>query len=163
SVSMDPSTGAGIINRQFGNQYAELDVKTSGGTNYYSGMQVSWNRRLASGLTALLNYTWSSNIGTSQGSNETITSESPYTSNTEHSYNTTDIRQVLNIGSLWQVPLGKGQRLNFAGNRFLETLLGGWQLGGNFNARTGLPINVVMTRSNVIYYDKQDGNYYQNP
>ena len=162
SVSMDPVTGAGIINRQFGNQYAELDTKTSGGTNYYSGMQVSWNRRLAYGLTALLNYTWSTDIGTSQGSNETITSENPYTSNTERGFNTTDTRQVLNIATLWQVPLGKGQRINFA-NGFLEGLLGGWQLGGNLNARTGLPINVVMTRSNIIYYDKQDGNYYQNP
>jgi hypothetical protein len=59
--------------------------------------------------------------------------------------------------------MGKGQPLAFGENRFLQAALGGWQLGGNFNARTGLPINVVMTRSNVIYYDKSDGNYYQNP
>jgi hypothetical protein len=162
-VSMDPVTGAGIINRQFGNQYAELDVKTSGGTNYYSAMQLSWNRRLASGLTALANYTWSTNIGTSQGSNEAITSENPYTSNTERGFNTTDVRQNFNASVLWSVPLGKGHKVNFSGNPFVQALTGGWQTGGNLNVHTGLPINVTMTRANVVYYDKQDGNYYQNP
>jgi len=163
SVSMDPVTGAGIINRQFGNRYAELDVKTSGGTNYYSAMQLSWNRRFTSGLMALANYTWSTDIGTSQGSNETITSENPYTSNTERGFNTTDIRQVFNASLLWSVPMGKGHQLNFQGNRILQAVAGGWQMGGNLNVHTGLPINVTMTRANVVYYDKQDGNYYQNP
>src|SRR6185312_8500188 len=50
SVGMDPTTGAAIVNREFGNRVAEFDYKTSGGTDYYSGLQVTANRRYRSGL-----------------------------------------------------------------------------------------------------------------
>ena len=157
------ANGTGIINRAFGNQYAELDVKTSGGTNSYNALQASWNRRLAKGLTAILNYTWSTNIGTSGGSNETITSQNNYTSATDRAFNTFDIRHNLNAASLWSIPVGIGHKADFGRNRLLNSLLGGWQLGGSYNFHSGLPINVVMTRANVVYLDNQNGQYYQNP
>ena len=157
------ASGSAVINRAFGNQYAELDVKTSGGTNMYSGLQVSWNRRLARGLTAILNYTWSTNIGTSGGSNETITSQNNFNFTPDKAFNIYDMRHNLNLATLWDVPLGKGHRLDFGGNRFLNSVVGGWQLGGSYNFHSGLPINVTMTRQNVVYLDNQNGRYYQNP
>jgi hypothetical protein len=159
----ESASGSAVINRQFGNQYAELDVKTTGGTNSYNALQVSWNRRLAKGLTGILNYTWSHNIGTSAGSNETITSQNAYTSAGERADNTFDVRHNLNAAALWNVPIGKDNRLNFGGNQFLNSIFGGWQIGGNYNFHSGLPINVVMTRANAVYRDNQNGQYYQNP
>src|SRR5262249_59142381 len=118
---------------------AGWDVKTAGGTNYNSAVRRGGNRRFTSGLMALANYTWSTDIGTSQGSNETITSENPYTSNTERGFNTTDIRQVFNASLLWSVPMGKGHQLNFQGNRILQPVAGGWQLTATRHVHTGLP------------------------
>ena len=162
-VTTDPNTGVAIIQRQFGTQYAEIDVKTSHGTANYNSLQVNWNRRFAKGLTAVANYTWAHNMGTSDGSNEAITSEDNYNFSSEYGSNTDDIRQTVNSGVLWNVPVGSSTRLNFGGNRWLNGMFGGWQVGGNFNARTGLPINVLMTRPNVLYYDPQNGQYYSNP
>jgi hypothetical protein len=41
--------------------------------------------------------------------------------------------------------------------------LGGWELGGVYNYRTGLPINIVLTRSDNVYQSLIDGKFYANP
>src|SRR5262249_41970854 len=56
-VTTNPTSGVGTIVRQFGDQYAEMDVKTSHGSNRYDGLITTWNRRYAKGITAVLNYT----------------------------------------------------------------------------------------------------------
>src|SRR5262249_8880533 len=54
NVATNPTTGAAIITREFGDKYAEMDVKTSHGHNQYHGLITSWNRRYAKGLTAVV-------------------------------------------------------------------------------------------------------------
>jgi hypothetical protein len=44
-VTMNPTTGAGSAVREFGNGFAEIDLKTSGGNDHYNGLQTSLNRR----------------------------------------------------------------------------------------------------------------------
>ena len=45
----------------------------------------------------------------------------------------------------------------------MDLLLGGWQLGGIVNARTGVPIDVLITRPDLAYRDTRDGSIYANP
>src|SRR5499427_4700201 len=58
-VTMDPGNGNAIIQRQFGNRFAEVDVKTSGGSAFFNGLNLNWNRRFSRGVTASASYTWS--------------------------------------------------------------------------------------------------------
>ncbi|HKE27073.1 MAG TPA: carboxypeptidase regulatory-like domain-containing protein [Bryobacteraceae bacterium] len=162
-VATDPATGNAIITRQFGNQYAELDVKTSFGRSHYDSLQLSWNRRLVHGLTATAQYSWSHNIGTSQGSNEATTSENNYNFSSERGDNSTDIRQYLNAAALYQLPFGAGHRYNFGSNKLLNSMFGDWQVGENLLLHAGLPVNVLIQRNNVLYYDPQNGSYYTSP
>jgi hypothetical protein len=68
---------------------------------------------------------------------------------------------------LWDVPVGKSHPLNFNNNVWANALLGGWQLGGVLNAHTGLPINVLDNRPNVLYQyvgsGPYNGSYYSSP
>jgi hypothetical protein len=48
-------------------------------------------------------------------------------------------------------------------SRAADMALGGWQLGGVVNARTGVPIDVLITRPDVVYRDTRDGSIYANP
>ena len=41
-------------------------------------------------------------------------------------------------------------------------MLGGWDVGGIVNARSGLPVNVLVTRPDVVYMDAA-GNVFANP
>src|SRR5499433_3552257 len=77
-VTMNPTTGAAIIQRQFGDRYAEMDVKTSGGSSSYNALNLNWNRRLSRGLNGSASYTWGHSIGTSAGSNEATTAENNF-------------------------------------------------------------------------------------
>jgi hypothetical protein len=69
----------------------------------------------------------------------------------------------LNADVLWELPVGHSHRLNFDSHRLLDRLLGDWQLGGNLNVRTGLPIDVLITRPDILYRDNPTGLYYESP
>jgi hypothetical protein len=50
-----------------------------------------------------------------------------------------DIRHLVNVSAIWQVPVGKGR--HFGGNmgRGLDAVIGGWQISGIGRWNTGLP------------------------
>jgi hypothetical protein len=162
SLGMNATTGAVIVNREFGNRYAELDVKTTQGVNHYNALQVGWNRRFSKGLNASAQYSWSNNIGTSGGSNEASTSENNYSFNQEHGYNSFDMRHVFNMAALYELPIGKGRAMALK-SKALDYVLGGWNVGGNYNFHTALPINVLMTRTDTTYFNPNTGQYVTAP
>jgi hypothetical protein len=162
-VTMDPGTGAAIIQRQFGNRYAEMDVKTSGGTSTYNGLNLNWNRRFSRGLAGSASYTWGHSIGTSAGSNEATTAQNNFSFAQERGDNSTDERHALGVNAIWQIPTGANRRFQFGGNRFINAVLGDWQIAGFENYHSGLPINVLVSRNNVLYLNPQNGAYYANP
>ena len=48
------------------------------------------------------------------------------------------------------------------GQGWSEWAFGGWDVGGIFNVRSGLPIDVRITRPDILYVDAA-GNYFNNP
>jgi len=151
-VTQNGTTGAGTAVRQFGGRFAEVDYKTSGGVDQYHALQSTLQRRFVSGLSFGAQYTWAKELGTSSGSNEAMTSQAPlplYGSAPEYGRGNFDIRHSANITTLYELPIGRGKRMDFGsvGN----TLAGGWQLGGIVNFRSGLPIDVQITRSDLAY------------
>jgi hypothetical protein len=162
-LTVNPGTGVASAVRQYGNRFSEIDYKTSGGTDSYNAMQLTVNHRYARGLTFGAQYTWAHSIGNSGGSNEANTSGNPFDFGADRGNNNFDVRHSLNIDALYELPFGHGRR--FAGNlpAPLEVLFGGWQFGGVLNARSGIPIDVLITRPDIAYVDNRTGMVYQNP
>ena len=100
-VTTNPTTGAAVITREFGGRFAEIDYKTSGGTNHYDSLQTTLNRRFSGGLTLGAQYTWSHNIGTSGGSNEARTAANNYSFAADRGDNNFDVRHSFNFTSLY--------------------------------------------------------------
>src|SRR5262249_28607814 len=44
-----------------------------------------------------------------------------------------------------------------------DQLAGGWEIGGIMNYRTGIPIDLRITRADVVYRDKRNGNILTSP
>src|SRR6185295_12830871 len=120
--------------------YAEVDYKTSGGDDSYNALQMTLARRLTSGLTLNSQYTFSRSLGNTAGSNEARTAAVPDNFEADRGYNNFDVRHTFNFSALYKLPFGKGTGHEFGdiGN----ALLGGWEIGGIVNARSGLPIEV---------------------
>ena len=164
-VYQNPTTGAGTAIRQLTvggvpttsttpgspgtNRFAEIDYKKSGGADSYNSLQSTLQRRFSSGLLFGAQYTFAKELGTSSGSNEATSAQNPYDLRTEFGRGTNDIRNYVNATVLYDLPLGQGKRYSFS--RPLNAVVGGFQVGGVLNARTGLPIDVLITRPDLAY------------
>jgi hypothetical protein len=128
--------------------YAEIDYKTSGGDDSYNALQVSLARRFNTGLTLNAQYTFGSSRGLTAGSNEARTSGALDDFEVDRGRNNFDVRHTFNLSALYNLTIGKGRWIDLgtAGN----FLLGGWQLGGIINARSGIPIEVLIVRPDVV-------------
>ncbi|WP_035359152.1 TonB-dependent receptor [Edaphobacter aggregans] len=151
-VTTNPTTGVGTPIRQFGGRFAEIDYKTSGGTDMYNALQTHLQRRFSQGLTFGAQYTWAKELGTTSGSNEATTAQNPYDLRTEYGRGINDIRHSLNATVLYDLPFGHGKAYSLSGP--MNIVAGGWQVGGIVNFRSGVPIDVLVTRSDIAYVGK---------
>lgn len=146
--------------------YAEIDFKTSGGHDNYNALMLSLNRRSASGLSANVQYTLGRSKGTSGGSNEADTAANNARTldqfEYDYGYNKYDVRHTFSASMLYAVPFGHGRRFGSDAGALVNGLLGGWDVGGIFSARSGLPVAVQIVRPDVLYRDAA-GNYFANP
>jgi hypothetical protein len=159
---VNASSGAvtAAVTREFGSRFAEIDYKTSGGTDHYDALQTSLNRRFSKGLSLGAQYTWAHSIGTSSGSNEARTAQDPYNFASDRGNNNFDVRHTFNLSTLYELPFGRGRRFGNTAGGFTDAVLGGWQLGGIVNARSGVPIEVSISRPDVVYKQISTGRYY---
>jgi hypothetical protein len=155
----DPATGR-VINvttvREFSiingtnvlNPFAEVDYKTSGGSDSYNALQMSLARRFNTGLTLNAQYTFSRSFGNTAGSNEARTGAELDNFDADRGYNNFDVRQTFNLSALYLLPIGRGKAYDFGS--FGNFLFGNLEIGGIINARSGLPIEVLVTRPDVV-------------
>ena len=126
------------------NPFAEVDYKTSGGDDSYNALQMTLARRITTGLTLNSQYTFSRSFGNTAGSNEARTAAIPDNFEADRGYNNFDVRHTFNFSALYKLPFGKGAA------DWTWKLLGDWEIGGIINARSGLPIEVGITRPDVV-------------
>jgi len=160
-VSTNPTTGAAIITRQFGSQFAEVDTKATNGTDNYNAMQTTLNRRFGSGLTLGSQWTWAHSLGTTAGSNEALTQSNPFDLHADYGNNNFDVRHSVNVSALYELPFGadRQHKLNGVSN----AVLGGWEVGGIVNARTGVPVDLRIVRNDVVYRNNVTGVILNSP
>jgi hypothetical protein len=146
------------------NPFAEIDYKTSGGHDSYNALQFGLSRRSGNGLSMNLQYTLSKSFGNTAGSNEALTAGNLARNvadfDYDNGYNNFDVRHTFNFSLLYQVPYGRGRSKDATGVK--DWVLGGWDIGGIYNARSGVPINLLITRPDFLYRDAA-GNFFNNP
>ncbi len=168
-VSVNPTTGA--VTREFDivqggtilRPFAEIDFKTSGGEDSYNALQMQLSRRFSTGLTLNSQYTLAKSFGTSGGSNDALTAanaarrpdETPAGGRAasfdyDEGYNNFDVRHSFNLSAIYALPIGRGRSYLNDLSGVADAIFGGWEVGTIINARSGLPIDVRVTRSDVV-------------
>ncbi|NOT47078.1 MAG: TonB-dependent receptor [Acidobacteria bacterium] len=130
------------------NPFAEVDYKTSGGDDTYNALQFSLQRSFRTGLTMNMQYTFGKSKGTTAGSNEARTSSQLENFEADRGRNNFDIRHTFNISALYELPIGPGKMWNFG--KTGNFLLGGWEIGGIVNARSGVPVEILVVRPDIV-------------
>ena len=73
------------------------------------------------------------------------------------------MRHTFNLSLLYSIPYGNGRKYGSNASGAMNALLGGWDVGGIINARSGVPVNVLVTRPDILYRDTASGLYYTGP
>lgn len=122
---------------------------TNGLSNYYA-MQLSVEKRMSKGLSAMLGYTWSHAIDNVilefGGGSAGPSPQDPKNLAAERSNAINDIRHRLTLSYLWELPFGKGRAMMNRGG-VADWVLGGWQTNGILVAQTGLPFTAALQTS----------------
>ena len=99
-------------------------------------------------------YTFAKSTGNSAGSNEAVTAGNNAVAIADFDYdngfNRFDVRHTYNVSAIMSLPVGKERALNLGP---LNAIFGNMDLGLIFNGRSGLPIDVLVTRPDVAYVD----------
>ena len=137
------------------NPFAEIDTKTSGGHDDYNALQLGLARRSARGVSTNVQYTLSRSFGNTSGSNEALTVGNAAQTLADYDYdlgyNAFDVRHTFNASLVYALPYGHGRA--HQGSGVAGALGGNWDIGAIVNGRSGLPIDVRITRADVVYLD----------
>lgn len=132
--------------------FDQVDYKEAEGTTNFNGWQSSLQRLFQNGLAVQFNYLYSHalNDGATGGG------EADYPNNVacmacEYSSSDQDATHVISADVVYNLPLGRGQK--YLNHGLTGQLLGGISLDSIFGSRSGLPINVVLSRPQSAILD----------
>jgi len=115
--------------------FSSFGMKENQGNDNFNSLQASLHRRFTRGLLFQANYMWSHGItDASIGSGESVTYQDMACRACDRSSTNIDVRHNFIANGIYQLPFGRNK------------LFGGWELSGIASARTGLPVNITMSR-----------------
>jgi hypothetical protein len=117
--------------------FGSFGLKTNDGNDNFNSLQASVQRRFTHGLLFQSNYTYGHGIADSSiGSGESVTFQNMACRACDRSSTNIDVRHVITMNGVYQLPFAHNNRY-----------LGGWEVAGIAAARTGLPVNITVSRS----------------
>jgi hypothetical protein len=104
-------------------------------SNYNAGY-IKLEQRVKAGISYILSYTHSRLLD-SGGAGQNMLDRRP-----ERALFDTDVPNNFIASYVWDLPFGKGRKYGIA-NPLLDGFLGGWELSGITNFRSGMPLNIT--------------------
>lgn len=123
------------------------NVLENGGSYYYNSGQFELRRRFKNGVYFQANYTFAKELTDAVGTGQTRVEPFLDNARPELDYARADYDQthVFNFNTIYELPFGKNRKyLN--DNKFLDYLIGGWQLGAVWRVGSGAPITFTDAR-----------------
>lgn len=116
------------------------------GRSNYNALQMSYRRRFSSGLSAVVNYTWSKSIDIGCSGffgAEGCQVQNEYDLNSSRSVSGFNVPHNL-VGSVtYELPIGKNKPLS-THNKVVDYIIGGWQVNALVLMRNNLPFSVTI-------------------
>src|SRR5260370_23312021 len=111
----------------------------------YNALSAKLTRRMSSGLTFLVGYTYSKSIDDGSGlrtlGTDQIGAQNSYCLKCERGLSIFDQKQRFVASALYQLPFGKGR--SYMNHGVAGTLIGGWDLGMIYSMASGSPVNIM--------------------
>jgi hypothetical protein len=105
------------------------------GRNQYDALLAKMEHRFSRGFSVINSFTWSKLFEDTAWVGPEIAGR-----HIEHKLGGEDRPFHLSVAPIWQVPLGRRQRYRSSVPKAADVILGGWQLSGQFNIQSGVPV-----------------------
>jgi hypothetical protein len=120
---------------------------TNDGNANYHAMILTIRRALSSGFAFDFNYTWSHAIdngsGVASGSGQFGgILQNVFVPSLNRGTSDFDLRHQFNANFVYELPFGVGKTFLRSGPRWIDEIVGGWQLSGLVRVQSGLPISM---------------------
>lgn len=126
-------------------QFAALSSFSTIARSNFNSMQLSLRQRFGNSLMFDLNYTLSHSLDNASGLQASTAYATSFIVNAldpDQNYASSDfdVRHLINANWLAELPFGRGRAFGSGMPKFVDAVLGGWQLAGIFRWNTGIPI-----------------------
>jgi hypothetical protein len=119
------------------------NLPTFGNTVYHS-MQAKFEQRLWRGLTTIVSYTFSKNIG------DIGPVQNNYNRRIERAVTAFDVPHRLTVTTSWDLPVGKGRRFLGNSSKAVDLLLGQWNIASFSTFQTGFPLSFGVNQNTLF-------------
>jgi Carboxypeptidase regulatory-like domain len=119
------------------------------GNSIFHSLQAKVEHRFSNGFAVMGSWIWSKGIGDIIGDNGPGQSpgsgyQNPANLRAERGPLDTNLSQRFVVSGIWDLPFGRGRQFGSHLHPVLDTLFGGWSLGGIMTLTTGRPFNVTV-------------------
>ena len=132
--------------QQWSSQYSSLATYRSRGSGSYHSLQLTARKRFTNGLQFDFNYTYSKSIdlASSRESDGITFSQiiNPWNTSQMKAVSDYDLRHNVTAFMIYQLPFGKGKPILSGANKFVNGVIGGWQVTGIYRQSSGFPVSV---------------------
>lgn len=149
SLSAATSVPCPISGRSLGSCYpgiSSVNLRDDNGRSQYDSLQVQLERRFSQGWQYIASYTRSKTKDNGQGAFNNPAGGINYVE--QYTTSLIDYPNVFSFESVYELPYGRGRQYGSDIPKFLNTIVGGWQINGIFRAQSGNPFDVRV--SNVL-------------
>jgi hypothetical protein len=161
-------------------QWQQVSMWFSAGKSTYDSLQLKFEKRQSRGLYMLTSYTLANaqeEVGAwgagGHGIQDTLL---PDFSNlaallrADRGPNAQTAHHRLTFTEVWQLPIGRGRAIGSNMGGLMDAVVGGWQLSSITSWRTGMPVNVSLTRTGTdpatglaySFFDRNGGSLRPN-
>ena len=130
-------------------QYSSLYALRTMTNSAYNALEVTLQHKMTHGIQFDYNYTYGKSIDIASDAErvgewgglggQIINAWDPRSNRAPSDF---DLRHQMNANFIWEMPFGHGQAIAHDANKFVDAVIGGWQLSGLIRWTSGFAVNV---------------------
>ncbi|HLK62076.1 MAG TPA: TonB-dependent receptor [Bryobacteraceae bacterium] len=139
-------TAATLAARRPNPGFGDVEYMDSGGNSFYNALQTRLEKRFSNGLTLLHSFTYArglDNVGAWNDPNGSLYPQDAYNFANEKALAENIVKFNSVASWVYELPFGRGRKMMTSAPPAVNAVLGGWQVDGIWNWRTGLPLTIA--------------------
>lgn len=122
-----------------------IPLYSTGASSNYHALQVSFSKRYSRGIQFEGSYTWAKAI------DEGMSHQNSYNIRASRGLTSYDIAHRFVVSYIYELPFGRGRRFGSGWNKWVNALLGLWQVNGITTYQTGTPLSISANNTAGIF------------